>query len=236
MTLTPTLAQLIQDAVRTGILDINVCLPARIETYDAELQKANVMPLLKKKYVDQDEPTALPVISNVPVQWYSANDGAAFIHLPLIIGDLGMIVFSQRSLDIWLSGEGEIINPNDPRMCDISDAIFIAGVRPFKKALQGITASSLMIKNGAALIEQKEDGTINVEDGSGAQVELSGGNVTILGGTIDLGSGAEKAVLGDTLKTLYEAHTHPGVQTGGGVTGIPSNVLDSALSGKVNVE
>lgn len=230
-----TLAEIIQDAVRAGILDINVCLPAKIEKYDAALQKANISPLLKKKYVSEDDTTNLPVITNVPVQWPSANDGSAFIHLPLKAGDLGFVIFSQRSLDTWLAGNGDSVSPEDTRHHDLSDAIFTPGGLPFKKALPNISANNLMIKNGKALIEEFPDGKMQISDGDGGQVELTGGVINITGGTINLGSGAEKSVLGDTLKLLYGLHTHISAAPGS-PSGIPNNVLDTALSSKVNVE
>jgi hypothetical protein len=232
---TPTLAEVIQAAIKAELLAVNVCLPAKVEKYDAEAQKANISLLLKKKYIIDEEPTALPVITNVPVQWLSANGGESFIHLPLKAGDTGAAIFSQRSLDTWLAGEGEAVNPDDPRHHDLSDAIFIPGVLPFKKALQGINANNLMIKNGKALIEEFPDGKIQVSDGGGGQVELDGGTINITGGAINLGAGVEKAVLGDTLKTLYGLHTHLSASPGS-PSSIPSNILDTALSNKVNLD
>ena len=158
-----TLAEIIQDAVRSGILDINICLPAKIEKYDPAQQKANILPLLKKKYISEDDATNLPVITNVPVQWPSANDGAAFIHLPLSKGDTGIAIFSQRSLDSWLAGTGESVSPDDPRHHDISDAIFIPGVLPFKKALQGIDGNNAIFKNGSMKMEIDPSGKISFE-------------------------------------------------------------------------
>lgn len=215
---TPTLAELLSQAIRGELLDIHTCLPAKIQKYDSETQKADVIPLLKKKYKFDAEPKDLPIIANVPVQWPSANAGAAFIHLPLKAEDFGVIVFSERSIDTWLAGEGDSVSPEDPRHHHLSDAIFIPGVLPFKKALSVSSATSLFIKNGEA------------------EIELTGsGDINILGGNINFGAGIEKAVLGDTLAALYLAHTHlsaaPGVPTS-----IPSNILDTALSNKVTLE
>ena len=214
---TANLAKVLLEAIKAELFDVHTCLPARIEKYDEAEQRANVAPLLKKKYKFEDEPVDLPVIASVPVQWPSANGGAAFIHLPLKVGDFGIIVFSERSLDTWLAGEGDSVSPQDPRHHHLSDAVFIPGVLPFKKALSISDADSLFIKNGDAEIEL-----------------TAGGNINILGGNINFGTGIEKAVLGDTLAALYALHTHPDPVSGS--TGIPSNVLDTALSAKVNLE
>ncbi len=230
---TDELEELIRDAIRKGLLDAHTCLPAKIKTYDESTQKAEIIPLLKIKYKHKDKPTDLPVIPNVPVQWPSANAGTAFIHLPLKADDFGMIVFSERSIDTWLAGEGDSVSPEDPRHHHLSDAIFIPGVLPFKKALPVSDASSLFIKNGDAEIELTGSGDVNILGGN-IKIEAST-VIDALAATINLGSGAEKAVLGDTLALLYAAHTHI-TTSPGNPTSIPSNVLTTALSAKVNVE
>ena len=214
---TENLAQVLLQAIKAELLDVHTCLPARIERYDETEQKADIAPLLKKKYKFEDNAVDLPIVTNVPVQWPSANAGAAFIHLPLKVGDYGIVVFSERSIDSWLAGEGDSVSPEDPRHHHLSDAVFIPGVLPFKKALSVSSGSSLFVKNGDAEIELTESGDIN-----------------ILGGNINFGTGIEKAVLGDTLAALYAAHTHTDPVSGS--TGPPSNVLTTALSGKVNLE
>ena len=216
MSETPTLAEVLQAAIRAELLDVHTMLPCKVKSYASETQKASIIPLLRKKYRDESI-VDLPVINDVPVQWPSG--GEAFIHLPLAAGDTGIAIFCEKSLDIWLSGSGGVVSPEDPRHHDISDAVFIPGVKTFKTALNGVIGTSIHIKHGSA------------------EVELtSSGDVNILGGNINLGNGAEKAVLGDTLASLYAAHTHAGVMSGPSVTAVPSNVLDTALSAKVNLE
>lgn len=186
-----TLAEIIQDAIKAGILDINVCLPAKIEKYDPTEQKANISPLLKKKYISEDAATNLPVITNVPVQWPSANGGEAFIHLPLKVGDLGFAIFSQRSLDTWLAGNGDSVSPEDPRHHDLSDAIFVPGGLPFKRALADINSNNLMIKNGSMKMELDPSGKISIEGSSKEFLNiidvildhLISAKVTIVGGS-----------------------------------------------------
>jgi hypothetical protein len=218
---------------RDMMLEVHTCLPAKIKSYDSSTQKAEIEPLLKTKYKNEDKAVDLPVINNVPVQWQSANNGSAFIHLPLKAGDLGIILFSERSLDTWLSGEGASVSPDDPRHHHISDAIFIPGVRPFKTALPVVSSTSLFVKNGDAEVELTGDGNINIVGGN---IKIDAATVIdALATTINLGSGSEKAVLGDTLSTLYALHTHVSALPGS-PTSIPSNVLTSALSTKVNLD
>lgn len=171
---TPTLEQILQDAIRGELLDVHTCLPAKIEKYEASTQKANVQVLLKRKYEADSEAINLPVINSVPVQWPSASQGSAYIHLPLKVGDLGIVVFCERSIDLWLSGDpgkpddvldarGKIFDPLDPRIFDLSDAIFIPGVLPFVHSLQNVNPDNLIVQNDKFRIEIAPDGTISLE-------------------------------------------------------------------------
>ena len=166
---TQKLAEVLLQAIKSELLDVHTCLPARIEKYDEETQKADIAPLLKKKYKFEDTTVDLPVIANVPVQWPSANAGAAFIHLPLKVGDLGWVVFAERSIDTWLAGEGDSVSPEDPRHHHLSDAIFMPGGLPFKKALTISNADNMILKNNNMTIEIDPSGKIKIE---GAAQEL----------------------------------------------------------------
>lgn len=175
---TPTLAEVIREAIKSHILDLHTAMPARVERYDHARQKADVKPLLRKKYKVSDTATEFPVIPAVPVQWPSAGGGEAYIHLPLKLGDLGLVLICERSIDTWLSGDGQITSPQDPRHHDLSDAVFIPGVRPFKKALASTSADNLVIQNGRLRIELDSGGRISI---AGASNEL----ITVLIGVLD---------------------------------------------------
>lgn len=166
---TETLAELLLQAIRSELLDVHTCLPAKIQKYDHETQKADVIPLLKKKYRFDADAVDLPIITNVPVQWPSSNDGAAFIHLPLKAGDLGWVVFAERSIDTWLAGEGDSVSPEDPRHHHLSDAIFMPGGLPFKKALSISSPNNMLLTNDNMTIEIDPSGKIKIE---GAAQEL----------------------------------------------------------------
>ena len=170
---TPTLAEVINDMIEAKILDIHVSMPGKVETYDHTQQKADIKPLLRKKYtVNGGTIVEIPVIPGVPVQWASANNGAAYMHLPLKVGDLGLIIFTDRSIDTWLSGDGEITSPNDPRHHDLSDAIFIPGIRPFKQPLSNTNADNFILQNGSIRIELDPSGKISITGASNEMVSV----------------------------------------------------------------
>lgn len=173
--ITPTLRGMVIELIKSKILDLHTAIPARVESYDAATQKANIKPLLRKKYRNSSVVTEIPVIPSVPVQWPSSNGGAAYIHLPLKAGDLGVAFFCERSIDSWLSGDGQITAPNDPRHHDLSDAVFIPGVRPWKAAFSGASENNLTIKNGSIKIELNPSGKISIEGASQEMVSVLSG-------------------------------------------------------------
>ena len=165
---TPTMQEVLLEAIRAELLDVHTCLPCSIETYDHLTQMASIAPLLRKKYTDGEE-VDVPIINNVPVQWPSGNGGASFVHMPLKKGDTGIAVFCERSLDRWLAGIGKTVTPNDPRHHDLSDAIFIPGVRAFQGAMDVPNNDNTFIKNSSMSIELDPSGKIKIE---GATNEL----------------------------------------------------------------
>jgi len=168
---TPSFAEFVKKAFRKEALEIHVSVPGKIKEYDSDTQKATVVPLLKKKWKDGLSTLSdLPVLSNVPVHCLSANNRKTFIHMPLKAGDLGMIMFCDRSIDNYLSSspqEGNEVKPtfhNSPRHHDLSDAWFVPGILPFSLALQNITTDDIIIKNDNTKITISPDGKISIEN------------------------------------------------------------------------
>lgn len=160
---TPTMPEVISEAIRAKLLDVHVALPAKIESYDHATQKANITPLLRKKYLKDNAEVDLPVINNVPVQWPSASGGTSFLHLPLKAGDVGMAIFCERSLDLWKSGDNSTVTPNDPRHHNLTDAIFIPGINAFKSALKDVPANNAVLQNGEMRMEIDPSGKISFQ-------------------------------------------------------------------------
>lgn len=200
------MAEVIQEAIRAELLDLHVALPARVEKYDKNTQKANVKPLLRKRYKSDGMEIEMPIIPGVPVQHPSANGGKAFIHLPIKKGDLGTAIFCDRSIDRWLAGDGRIVTPDDPRHHDLSDAIFIPGVLPFSEALLGVSSNNLIIKNDALTIELDPNGKVGI------------------GATDDL-----LAILSDFMQ-----HVHDAVDTNGDSFNPGTKALLTADKGKID--
>lgn len=158
----PTIAELLSAFGERLQGEINVCLPAQVESYDASTQLASVKPLLKRPLVGEDgvdlEAESIPVINNVPV--IHPSGGGYFVHLPLTKGDPVTLVFSDRSLDRWIDKGGEV-DPGFSHTHELSDAFAIPGGRSKQQKLSNPSSSKLVLgKDAEASMQITIDGTV----------------------------------------------------------------------------
>jgi len=125
-----TFPEAIKTAIQNFISDVNVCLPGKIiKIQDAKKRKISVQPEIKRVYLDNTE-LEPPIIENVPLKYTGSSK--AILHYPIEIGDKVILIFSQRSLDNWLSDD-KLTTPGNRRMFNITDAIAIPGIQSFKE-------------------------------------------------------------------------------------------------------
>lgn len=124
-----TLADAIRAAVQYNLNNVHTALPAQIIDYDFEKQKASVQPLLNKAWADGTE-TPMPVLNGVPIIFPRA--GNASLTFPVVNGDTCLLLFSERSLDLWKTNGGQV-TPDDNRKFSLPDAIGIMGLFPFSE-------------------------------------------------------------------------------------------------------
>lgn len=121
-----------QDAITSTVEDymtnVHVSIPGKIESYNPATKEASVKPLIKRKFAT-GEVLSYPVISGVPVQIPGGK--RACLSYPLEVGDAGIILFSERSLEEYLNGFVVEADQGDPRRFSLNDGIFIPGVFPF---------------------------------------------------------------------------------------------------------
>lgn len=204
---TPSLSQLINDAIRAKLIDLRVSMPGKVMAYDATQTKARIKPLLKKEYFD-GEIVELPEIPGVPVRWDSANSNKAFIHLPLAVGDTGLLHFCDRNIDVWLSKAGDAELPGDTRIHDLSDAVFVPGIHPFGNTLNITNSANLTIKNDNLTIELDPNGKISISGSSAELLTLIKDIITNLKTTqtcIGIGNPVTSVVINPAFVTLMTA-------------------------------
>jgi len=148
--------------------------------------------------------------------YFRLQGGADAIILDPKVGDIGIAIFPDRDSSSVIANKASIIanggtvNPGSGRMFDMSDGIYIGGI------LNGVP-------------------TQYIEFAAGGITVTSPSAVTIKAPAIALENAGSllKKLVNETFLTLYDAHTHSGVTTGGGVTGAP--VIPSVSTNKTSV-
>lgn len=156
---TPTLADVISTGINSSLMDVHTALPGKVEKYDKDKQTVNVKPLVQRSFPNDDGETILeplPIITDVPVMFPQAN--GFFISFPIVVGDFVLLVFAERSLDNYKTGNGADADPVDLRMHNLSDAVAYPGVPPFSKALKDVDAENMVMgKDGGKQIHIKQE-------------------------------------------------------------------------------
>lgn len=216
LTETPTFAQVIQDAIESRLCELHTALPAKVVSYDSSTGMADLQPLLKRKFKD-GELVDLPVCNAVPVCFPRTT--TSYIHLPIKKDDLGLIVFSERSIDRYKIFGGSQ-DPQDPRKHSLSDAFFVLGGYPMTVPPVGIEDGAIHLKNIASDVIMKENGEITLKNFIGELTVNPAGKIKI------------KGLTGELLDLMSQhldkdmAHTHP---TAVGPSGPPLNLADYLL-------
>lgn len=110
-------------------------------------------------------------------------------------GDEGMIYFSQRCADAWLQTGGVAQNPI-MRFHDKQDAFLLPGFRSKPNAISDFQNNGVRLRNSDASFYAwlKDDGTIELSNGSGYITLSSSGEVDINGFIISVDGAAESPV------------------------------------------
>jgi len=148
--------------------------------------------------------TQYPVITRVPVVF---PQGAGFaITWPLSEGDSVWLSFAERDIERWLN-QGGNQSSNSPRVFDMSDAVAFPGMSPYSAPLSdaGVDHMVISIPGGKEL---------RLGQGATDFVALAADVLTEL----------------QSIKTDFDLHTHSGVTTGPGVSGVPSVPLTAPSS------
>lgn len=151
------------DAVRQSILyqlnNVHTALPAAIVSYDYTKQKASVQPLLNKVWMDGTT-QPMPILENVPVIFPRA--GGASLTFPVVEGDTCLLIFIERSIDLWLAQGGQV-NPDDPRKFDLSDGVALMGLFPYSENSQATNNSDVLLTYNGSSIRIKQSGAVVIE-------------------------------------------------------------------------
>lgn len=164
-----TLAELLQLAMNDRQVELHVSMPAKVESYNASAQTADVVPQLNRSMPDgagNYVTEKLPKLQAVPVVF--PRCGQFGITFPVQAGDYGLLVFCERNIGAWRS-TGTQGDPGDLGMHTLDGAVFIPGLFPDSKPASSASGSDMIIgsdTSGDSRIEIKASGGINL--GAGA--------------------------------------------------------------------
>lgn len=227
---TATLADVMSKAIKRSISNIHTVLPGMIEKYDHKTQKAQVKPLIKKKYRD-GVVESLPVIVDVPVVWPRSSN--ASMTFPVNKGDYVLLLFAERSIERFLASGGEQ-EPGDMRKYDLTDAIAIPGLYPFSEASRSDNNEDVLLiyndtsvritKAGNLEAKVSKDMVINVEKNS--EVKIKGNS------KVEIEGNSEVNIKGESTLSI---DSKASVTIKGNVTVDVDGNLDMSVSGTLNI-
>ncbi|RZL29680.1 MAG: hypothetical protein EOP64_00310 [Sphingomonas sp.] len=161
---TPRLVDVFAEATRAMAVGLKVSLPACV-TAVSGTQKVDVQPTIQARYSTSSDPVTLPLIKDVPVLLPMGQNYT--FKVPIAVGDTGLLIFSDRSIDTWSQSDGRTpTDPQDARLHDISDAIFAPGLPPFSRQFAD-TTSDMVLRCGNMAVRLQQNGRISL--GSTAQ-------------------------------------------------------------------
>lgn len=163
---TPSLAQVLRDAIENRLVELHVSLPAKIVTYDPSTQKASVQALIKRTFVS-GESVDLPVFTDVPVAWPRA--GKAWLHMPLKAGDFCQVVFCERSLDEWKT-TGASVAPKEMRKHNLSDGWVVPGGYPFASPMSGADDKDVLLVHDKTKFRLTSGGKFSMTGNGGEEL------------------------------------------------------------------
>lgn len=150
-----------RNSVWSVLNTIHTAMPGIVEAYDPATNKATIQPALNKAY--ETGPVPMPIMENVPVMFQSGSNFS--INFPINVGDYVLLVFCERSIDLWKSVGGQV-TPDDPRKFHLSDAVAIPGLMPFTGDFSKNNGTDFIISFAGSTIRIKSDGSVVIETAS----------------------------------------------------------------------
>lgn len=209
--------EIMKIAIESRLLEMHVCLPCYITKIEGN-GYVSVQPTLETLFTsqlsnqvpgtfNQAVSSPLPVIQGVPVLLPSGQNW--WISAPLAVNDVGIVLFSERSLDNWSVSSGtDFVDPQDTRKFDLSDGIFVPGIRTMATAIPS-TGTDFELHNGSANLSLGASGTFNLSNGTNELLSVINELIsdlisatTVLGGPFTPGTIAALEAVQAKLATL----------------------------------
>jgi len=189
--------------------NVDDMLPARVVSYDRTANRAIVVPMVKVLTTDNRQ-IGRAQVASVPVMQFGG--GGVALSFNLAPGDIGWIKANDRDISLILQAYRDNA-PNTLRKHSFQDAVFIPDV------MRGMTIAG---EDAGNAVLQTLDGSVKVAIWPD-RVKIAAGALSLTLGptTVDF-VGHVNIPDGATIGAIeFGTHTHGGVQTGVGSTGVP---------------
>lgn len=157
-------------------------LPAKVVRVAADKRSVDCKVLVMRPFIDEEDARqieSIPVIPSVPLSlppFYAPpiSDGNLFFGGSTLPATTGMLVWCDRSIDRWLSGGGQEVDPELDHDHALVDAWFMPGLYPYGAVPFALPQDSILIGDdaGAPFAARKGDdvgsGTIQFTFGAGS--------------------------------------------------------------------
>ena len=165
---TPTLDVVLRAFIDAALRDARVWLPVEVvAVVPGTFNRVSVQPLLLRTFSTLPAPVLMPVLQDLPVIQPRGNSYG--IKLPVAVGDTGIALFCDRSLDVWKVQGGQV-NPGSVRTHDLSDGVFVPGLYPLNTPPATPTTVGgpldLVLYNGLAQLLMQPGGTFMQGNGA----------------------------------------------------------------------
>lgn len=228
------------------LLDIDDMLPAVVIAFDRNANRAQVKPLIKLVTTGGKE-IQRPQIASVPV--FQIGGGGMMLNFNLKPGDMGWIKANDRDISLAMQSGGEA-KPNTYRKHCFEDGVFFPdAMRNF--VIQGEDAENAVLQTldgnvRVAIWADKVKTTVGdstsivqadeiTHQAGGSTITIKAGEITLDASVVQITgiirqTGGGTSTMNGSLSTSGDfvskginlaAHTHKGVQPGGGNTGGP---------------
>ena len=172
----------VQEAIDTALKEVHTCLPAVVTKVNTADQLIDCQLTIKRKLKGQL--VLLPILVNVPVRYPRSNTFS--ITFPLEVDDHVMIIFAERSIDVWLQ-EGGIQNPFDVRRHSLSDAFAIPMMYPQTDTIPDFDETDLQIKTNTGSTKITVKASEGIDIFSTGNVDITCANININCNFLDIG-------------------------------------------------
>ena len=222
----PTQRDVIEAMIAAREEDTFVAIPARVQSYDAQTQTADLVPMVKAPAAQPDGSYVheeLPVLPCVPVVF--PRTGAWAVTFALEPGDSVQVLVNTLDAVPWRMSDGSAPRaPADLGRQHLAHAVCVPGIFPRSKALTRAAAATgsggALLGSDAALVIGSDAGAARVTFRPNGALEIAQGDTMVVridpDGTVHLGGAAGDlvalaALVNDRLtrlQTAFDTHVH----------------------------